>query len=89
MTDVEYDDDELWGDDDDEINDVEEARCPECGKTVHSLADKCPACGYWLSDADRSAMWSSRAKPLWLRVTAAVVLAAFLLSLLVLGARLF
>lgn len=72
--------DEDW--DDDDVDDVETARCPECGSAVHSVSDKCPACGYWLTEADRRAMWSGMAKPLWLRITAVVVLVAFLLSAL-------
>jgi ribosomal protein L37E len=74
--------DEDWYDDDDELDDVESARCPECGAAVHSISDRCPACGYWLTEADRRAMWSGTAKPLWLRITAVVVLVAFLLSAL-------
>jgi len=75
-------DDEDWYDDDDELDDEESGRCPECGAAVHSVSDRCPACGYWLTEADRRAMWSGMAKPLWLRITAVVVLAAFLLSAL-------
>ena len=85
----EWDDDELWGDDEDDVDDDEAARCPECGRPVHSVTDKCPACGYWLSAADRRATGSEMSKPMWLRVTAGIVLAAFLLSLLAIGAALF
>ena len=75
-------DDEDWYDDADEPDKNEAGRCPECGSAVHSVSDKCPACGYWLTEADRRAMWSGMAKPLWLRITAVVVLLAFLLSAL-------
>jgi hypothetical protein len=34
-------------------------------------------------------MWPSESKPLWLRVTAVIVLAAFLVSLLAIGLTLF
>lgn len=78
--------DEDWYDDDSELDDEEAGRCPECGAGVHSVADRCPACGYWLTEADRGAMWSEGAKPLWLKLTAVVVLAAFLLSILGLAA---
>jgi hypothetical protein len=88
MTD-DWDDDESWSDDDKEPDSGEAAPCPECGKPIDIITDKCPECGYWLSEADRRAMWSGMSKPLWLRVTAYIVLAAFLFSLLALGATLF
>ncbi len=77
-----HDDDEDWYDDDDELDDEEAARCPECGEPIHIITDKCPVCGYWLSDADRRVMWSGMSKPRWLKVTAVIVLIAFLLSIL-------
>ncbi len=77
------DDHEDWCDDDADESDKEEsASCPECGGTVHSFLDKCPTCGYWLSDADRRAAYPSASKPLWLRVTAVIVLLAFLAGLI-------
>jgi hypothetical protein len=82
-------DDEDWYDDEDEPDDEESVACPECGGPVEIVASKCPACGYWLSDADRRRMWTSESKPLWLRVTAAVVLAAMLLSLFAYGMAFF
>jgi hypothetical protein len=72
-------DDEDWYDDQDDLGDEETAVCPECGEPVPSLTDKCPWCGYWLSAADRRAIWSRERKPRWLRVTAWVVLALFLI----------
>jgi ribosomal protein L37E len=84
------DDDEDWYDsDDDELDEEETARCPECGQSVHIISGRCPACGYWLSEADRRAMWSNMSKPLWLRVTALVVLVTILLTLLTVGAAFF
>jgi hypothetical protein len=85
----EPDDDEDWYDDDDAPEDDEPGRCPECGEPVPSIASMCPACGYWLSDADRRALWTSESKPAWLRVTAIVVLITFLASLLACGVWLF
>jgi hypothetical protein len=82
-------DDEDWYDDEDEPDDYEPARCPECNEPIHAIADKCPACGYWLSVADRRAMWAGMSKPLWVKVTAAIVLVAFLLSLLAVVASVF
>jgi ribosomal protein L37E len=89
MTNENWDDEDAWADDEDDLDENESANCPECGQTVHSAADKCPNCGYWLSDADRRAMWSGESKPMWLRVTAWVVLVAFLFTLLAVGFTLF
>jgi hypothetical protein len=89
MSDDDWDDDESWADDERDIGECIAVPCPECGSPVEEIADKCPACGYWLSDADRRQMWPSESKPLWLRVTAAIVLAAFLVSLLAIGVTLF
>jgi hypothetical protein len=89
MSDDDWDDDESWTDEDDDLDEEEAARCPECRGLVHSIADKCPACGYWLAAADRRAMWSGMSKPLWLRVTAMIVLAAFVICLLALGVAIF
>ncbi|HJQ79344.1 MAG TPA: hypothetical protein VJ828_05280 [Lacipirellulaceae bacterium] len=77
------DHDEDWHDDE------PDASCPECGGTVYGFSDKCPHCGYWLSAADRRAMYRGESRPLWLRVTAAIVLLAFLVCLLAFGAVLF
>jgi hypothetical protein len=82
MFDDDWDDDESWADDESDIDEDVAEPCPECGHPVEAIADKCPACGYWLTDADRSAMGSSVAKPLWFRFTAAIVLFAFMVSLL-------
>ena len=82
-------DDEDWYDDDDESDEAEAAHCPECGQPVYDFSDKCPACGYWLSAADRRAMWSGESKPAWLKITALVVLIILLLGLFGIGAHLF
>jgi hypothetical protein len=74
-------DDEDWSDDY-SLDDEDASSCPECGGTVYSFTEKCPHCGYWLSDADRRAMYPGKSKPLWLRVTAWALLIAFLVSLL-------
>jgi hypothetical protein len=79
---------EDWSDDEDDEDEPETdefARCPECGGPVSSVTDKCPSCGYWFLDADRRAMWTGERKPLWLRMTAWVVLAGLLFGLLVAG----
>jgi hypothetical protein len=51
---------------------------------VPGFIDKCPACGYWLSEDDRRTMRPSVERPRWLIVTAWVVLATFLIPLLAL-----
>jgi hypothetical protein len=89
MPDDNWDDDESWADDDSDDGEDIAVPCPECGGPIEAIADKCPACGYWLSDSDRMWMWSSVSKPLWLRVTAVIVLVAFLVSLLAIGVTLF
>ena len=78
--DWDHDDEDWYGDGD--SDDEESASCPECGATVYEFLDKCPNCGYWLSDADRRAAYPSATKPLWLRVTAVIVLLAFLASVI-------
>lgn len=55
-------DDDSAGDWDDDLEDhfEEEADtipCPECGAEIHAEAEACPACGYWITDADRDAAW--------------------------------
>jgi ribosomal protein L37E len=82
ISELEDDDDEDWYDDDSDDPDDEWAPCPECGETVHVITGKCPACGYWLSAADRRAMWASESRPMWQKVTAVVLLVTFLAGIL-------
>ena len=71
----EPDDDEDWYDDDDEPDDVETGPLSGVRRPGPLLSpDKCPACGYWLSDADRRVMWTGVDNPVWIKVTAAIVL---------------
>ena len=81
--DDQYDDrdDEDWNDDGGESDDEEAVPCPECRKPVPGFLDKCPACGYWLSAADRRRLRSNESKPKWVLITAIVLIAIFLLSL--------
>lgn len=48
---------------DDELDDSPETdepiACPECDAAVHGEAEACHACGYWITDADRSAAWDA------------------------------
>jgi ribosomal protein L37E len=78
---VQEDDEDWYDDDDDESDEEESGSCPECGGTVYEFTDKCPACGYWLSAADRRALWSNESKPAWVKFTALVLLVALVLSL--------
>jgi hypothetical protein len=90
MKNDDWDDEDSWTDeDDDELHEEDSASCPECGGTVYSVTDKCPKCGYWLTDDDRRSMGSGMSKPFWLRVTAVILLAAFLFTLLAVGFTLF
>jgi hypothetical protein len=81
----EWDDEEDWADDDVDGDDEDSMPCPECGHEFAAMADKCPACGHWITEADQRITRSAMAKPVWLRVTAAIVLVAFLFSLLSVG----
>jgi hypothetical protein len=84
----EDDEPEDWSDnDDDEPEEGDTAPCPECGRPVEIVTDKCRACGYWLSAADRAAMWSGD-KPVWIKIVAVIVLVSIVASLLIAGAAL-
>jgi hypothetical protein len=89
MTTDEWDDEEVWTDDDAGADEEDTMQCPECNHEFVAMADKCPACGYWITEADLRVTRSGMAKPAWLRVTAAIVLAAFLFSLLSVGLAMF
>ena len=79
-------DDEDWYDDEEGVaSDEFEADCPECGEPVPEIAGRCPTCGYWLTDADAAPHGSAASRPLWIRITVAVLLLAFLVSLLAFG----
>jgi hypothetical protein len=75
--------DEDWYD---EVDDAEEmpGRCPECGGPVYEFADRCPACGYWLTAADRRKIWRADSKPNWVILTALLILAVFVIGSLTL-----
>ncbi len=79
------DDDEDWYDEDEDQLEEIAAQCPECGGPVYMVTHKCPACGYWLAEADRRSMWRSESKPKWIKLTAAVVLIVLLVTLLIVG----
>ncbi|HEY4234075.1 MAG TPA: hypothetical protein VGM76_11650 [Lacipirellulaceae bacterium] len=86
------DEDEDWTDDIDDPSDEEDdqtAVCPECGGHIFLGADKCPACGYWLSAADHRALGTDNSQPRFIRIATAIILALFLIGLLIAGIRLF
>lgn len=66
--------DEDFDEDFDETEDDEEPTvpCPSCGEAMHEESIRCPACGHYRSEEDSPLP----AKPLWITLTAVVVLAA-------------
>ena len=51
-----------WDEPDDDNNDddnhvAEYGPCPECGEEMDVEAEMCPACGHWLSTAERHKLW--------------------------------
>jgi ribosomal protein L37E len=58
--------------DDDDAS--ETITCPECGRDVYKLADRCPHCGHWMA-ANGGAM---TARSTWVKVTVIVALVALL-----------
>jgi hypothetical protein len=89
------DEDEDWPNEiDDDIDDPdadadESAICPECGGHMFPGADKCPACGYWLTAADRRALGTDSSRPRLVKVVAVVILAIMLITMLITGIRMF
>jgi hypothetical protein len=82
-------DDEDWYDEEtddssDESASVETGHCPECRGPVYEFTDKCPACGYWLTAADRRTIWSGASKPKWVLITAGIILVVLVLGMLTL-----
>ncbi|MEN0109722.1 MAG: zinc ribbon domain-containing protein [Planctomycetota bacterium] len=81
--------DELDSDDGWPVDDFQDEvlACPECGAEIDADAEACPACGYWITDADRERAWRAgsasgriRVIGLWLLAFAAIGYAAALLS---------
>jgi len=58
--------------------------CPECGAEIDVEAEMCPACGYWLTTAERHKLWDggSRSKA---ALSAGQFVLVILLALLFLG----
>jgi uncharacterized protein (DUF983 family) len=85
------DEDEDWPNeiDDPDADDDQSAICPECGGHMFLGADKCPACGYWLSAADRRALGTDSSQPRLIKIVAVVVLVVMLVTMLLTGVHLF
>jgi hypothetical protein len=81
-------DDEEWYDEDDdgsqESDDSETGHCPECSGPVYEFTSKCPACGYWLTNADRRQMSSGASRPKWVLITAGIILVVLVFGMLML-----
>lgn len=74
----EPDDDEDWYDaDDDEADEPDFGRCPECGGAVYDFFDRCPACGRWLMSADRRRMFAGESHAAWIKIVAVALLIMF------------
>jgi ribosomal protein L37E len=80
------DDDEDWHDDGDsgKPDESQTGHCPECHGPVYEFTNKCPACGYLLTAADRRQLWSAESKPKWVLITATIVLVILMLGVLTL-----
>ncbi len=78
----EYEVDEDWYDDDSGAPDDDLAPCPECGKLVSVITDKCPSCGYWFTEADHRKASTSASKPWWIGATALILVVALLAGIL-------
>jgi hypothetical protein len=79
MHDDDFEDGEDWYDD--ESADEPTVPCPECGEPVAEIADRCAACGYWLTESDRRRLTRHATTPTWVKLTAAVVLVAMLVGI--------
>jgi hypothetical protein len=82
-TDDDWESNAWSGDDSSEDDDGSEefdsdqtVECPACGREIYDDAERCPHCGEYLTEPDRL----GRGKPLWIIVTAVVVLAAVVLA---------
>jgi len=64
-------------DEDDGDEYAETIRCPHCKREVYEGAEQCPKCGEYLTDEESP----RTGHPRWVIVTAVVMLAAFLYSL--------
>ncbi len=81
----EWDDaDEEWDDPYEQDDEDDEAigLCPECRAEIHVDAEVCPSCGYWLTTADRHAMWDGDSPVQGFMSVGKVVLVVILIALM-------
>ena len=80
-----YNDEDWYSEDESESSgDAQAALCPECSAVVYEFSERCPACGYYLSAADRRRLFAGDSKPKWVLITATVILAILILGVLTL-----
>jgi hypothetical protein len=80
-----FDDEDWYSEDEDETyDDAKAALCPECSEPVYDFSDRCSACGYYLSAADRRRLFAGDSKPKWVLITATVILVILILGVLTL-----
>ncbi|MEO1497541.1 MAG: zinc ribbon domain-containing protein [Planctomycetota bacterium] len=73
-------------DDFDEDSELEELIvCPECRAELHADAEACPECGYWITEADRSAAWNAGSTTGVIKTIGFVLVAVAALAWLVLS----
>lgn len=73
--------DEDYDDDDGDAGDVDDSGtvdCPHCGREISEYAERCPRCGTYVSEEDAP----TRSMPRWAVITAAVLLAAMVVTML-------
>jgi hypothetical protein len=84
-TDDDFDDEDWYSEDEDETyDDAESGHCPECSEPVYDFSERCSACGYYLTAADRRRLFASGSKPKWVLLTATVILVILILGVLTL-----
>jgi hypothetical protein len=76
---------EDWSDDGEDDAEDDAAPCPECGADMSTLIDRCPHCGYWVTEADQRRHWPGARWPMWQRATAVIILLVVILTLLIAG----
>lgn len=80
--DEDYDDEEYEYDESDSDLEEEFGPCPECGAEMSVDLEMCPKCGYWLTAADRKALWAGSSSAQAMQTFGKVVLVALLVAIL-------
>jgi len=76
------DDEEDWIDPYEQEDEEATGLCPECQTEIHVDAEVCPSCGYWLTTADRHALWDGASPVRGLMSVGKVVLVLILIALM-------